>query len=398
MSLPLALPYPPMEAEQRAEPAGGPRAGSTSPSGTASAASRFATGSRCGIQSKAGKPLGRYFPDVVEALAGLAARRFVLDGEIVIPVDGRLSFDELLLRVHPAASRVRTLVGAPTGPGSWCSICWWTTAVARLWAGRWPSGASGSRPSPAPLPGPDEHRALAGHATASTRPGLARRRQDGDLDGVVAKRLDLPYRSGERDGMVKVKRRRTADCVVGGFRYASKGGGVGSLLLGLYDGEGTLEHVGFCSSMSAEERGLRKKLERLRQPPGFTGRAPGGPSRWSTERSAQWEPLAPEARRRGGIRSRLERPLPARHQVSPLAAGQGAEAMHMEQRTTTKKREADEAARPRARRRGGRSTAGKRGLAAPPQAHKRRPRRRDGTHADWRTSSRSTPPATFTSI
>jgi ATP-dependent DNA ligase len=116
----------------------------------------------------------------------------------------------------------------------------------------------------------------------------------GDLDGVVAKRLDLPYRSGERAGMVKVKRRRTADCVVGGYRYASKGGGIGSLLLGLYDREGRLDHVGFCSSLPApERRGLREKLERLRRPPGFTGRAPGGPSRWSTERSAQWEPLAP---------------------------------------------------------------------------------------------------------
>ncbi len=118
---------------------------------------------------------------------------------------------------------------------------------------------------------------------------------DGDLDGVVAKRTDLPYRSGERDGMLKVKRQRTADCVVGGFRYASRGGGIGSLLLGLYDAEGRLDHVGFCSNMSNEEkRRLKPKLEALRKPPGFTGRAPGGPSRWSTERSAQWEPLAPK--------------------------------------------------------------------------------------------------------
>jgi ATP-dependent DNA ligase len=95
--------------------------------------------------------------------------------------------------------------------------------------------------------------------------------------------------------MVKVKRQHTADCVVGGFRYASKGGGIGSLLLGLYDGEGLLDHVGFCSSLSAaERRGLKEMLEPLREPPGFTGRAPGGPSRWSTERSAQWEPLAPK--------------------------------------------------------------------------------------------------------
>jgi ATP-dependent DNA ligase len=93
--------------------------------------------------------------------------------------------------------------------------------------------------------------------------------------------------------MRKVKRQRTADCVVGGFRYASKGGGIGSLLLGLYDDEGLLNHVGFTSSFKANERAkLREKLEPLKRSPGFTGRAPGGPSRWSTERSAEWVPLA----------------------------------------------------------------------------------------------------------
>jgi ATP-dependent DNA ligase len=254
----------------------------------------FRDGDTVRIQSKAGKPLGRYFPDVVEALAALKARRCVLDGEIVIPVDGRLSFDELLLRVHPAESRVRTLVAAHR---------------ARLVV--------------FDLLVDERGRSLVGLALAERRRRLevfaqrhfpgdgsivlsqASRRMrtakdwlaggNGDLDGVVAKRLDLPYRSGERDGMVKVKRRRTADCVIGGYRYASKGGGIGSLLLGLYDDEGRLDHVGFCSSLPAPERvGLKDRLERLRKPPGFTGRAPGGPSRWSTERSAAWEPLAPK--------------------------------------------------------------------------------------------------------
>jgi ATP-dependent DNA ligase len=118
---------------------------------------------------------------------------------------------------------------------------------------------------------------------------------DGDLDGVIAKLVNEPYRSGEREGMVKVKRQRTADCVVGGFRYASRGREVGSLLLGLYDAEGLLHHVGFCSSFDAKVReGMLAKLEALEQPPGFTGKAPGGPSRWSTERSAEWTPLAPK--------------------------------------------------------------------------------------------------------
>ena len=95
--------------------------------------------------------------------------------------------------------------------------------------------------------------------------------------------------------MVKVKRQRTADCVVGGFRYGSKGDAVGSLLLGLYDDDGLLHHVGFTSSMAAAARpSITKRLERLRGGSGFTGRAPGGPSRWSTERSSEWEPLKPE--------------------------------------------------------------------------------------------------------
>jgi ATP-dependent DNA ligase len=254
----------------------------------------FRDGGEVRIQSKAGKPLGRYFPDVVMSLASLRASRFVLDGEIVIPVDGRLSFDELLLRVHPAASRVRTLVEAHP---------------ARLEVFDLLVDDRGRSLVGLPL---DERRArLEAFAkqcfTRGTSVVLSRATRrlatarswlegggGGDLDGVVAKRLDLPYRSGERDGMVKVKRQRTADCVVGGFRYASRGGGIGSLLLGLYDDVGLLDHVGFCSSLSAAERkGLKARLEPLRRSPGFTGRAPGGPSRWSTERSTQWEPLAP---------------------------------------------------------------------------------------------------------
>jgi ATP-dependent DNA ligase len=254
----------------------------------------FRDGGTVKIQSKAGKPLGRYFPDVVEDVASLGARRFVLDGEIVIPVDGRLSFDELLLRVHPAESRVRKLVEAHRArlvvfdllvDERGRSLVGLSLAERRTrleaFAGRY-----------FPSEGNIEL------SQASRRVGTAQKwlaGTTGDLDGVVANRLDLPYRSGERDGMVKVKRRRTADCVVGGYRYASKGGGLGSLLLGLYDEEGRLNHVGFCSSLSAaERRGLTDKLERLRKPPGFTGRAPGGPSRWSTERSAEWEPLAPK--------------------------------------------------------------------------------------------------------
>ena len=294
MSLPLRYPYPPMEAQSAgALPDGG--GWQYEPKWDGFRCLAFRDGARVRIQSKAGKPLERYFPDVAETLAAVGASRFVLDGEIVIPVDGRLSFDELLLRVHPAASRVQTLVDAHR---------------ARLVVFDLLVDERGR--SLVDLPLADRRERLERFARryfprskalvlspATSRLATARTwlagGGDGDLDGVVAKRIDLPYRSGERDGMVKVKRQRTADCVVGGFRYASRGGGVGSLLLGLYDSEGKLDHVGFCSSMSAEQkRGLRDRLEALRRPPGFTGRAPGGPSRWSTERSAQWEPLAPK--------------------------------------------------------------------------------------------------------
>ena len=114
------------------------------------------------------------------------------------------------------------------------------------------------------------------------------------LDGVIAKRTGLPYASGDRTGMQKIKPRRTADCVVGGFRYAEKKDYVGSLLLGLYDGDGLLNHVGFCSGIKvADRQALTKKLEKFIKPPGFTGRAPGGPSRWATRRSTEWRPLKP---------------------------------------------------------------------------------------------------------
>ena len=293
MSLPLGYPYPPMEAATAdALPDG--EDWQYEPKWDGFRCLAFRDGDEVRIQSKAGKPLGRYFPDLVELLAGLGARRFVLDGEIVIPVDGKLSFDELLLRVHPAESRVRALVEAHPA----------RLEVFDLLVDERGRSLVG-------LPLRDRRPRLEAFAkkffssgggivlSKATRSAATGRRWleggSGDLDGVIAKRLSLPYRSGERDGMVKVKRQRTADCVVGGFRYASKGHGVGSLLLGLYDADGLLHHVGFISSLRGDQRqGLAERLERLVEPPGFTGRAPGGPSRWSTERSAEWEPLRPE--------------------------------------------------------------------------------------------------------
>ncbi len=115
------------------------------------------------------------------------------------------------------------------------------------------------------------------------------------LDGIIAKRSDLEYRSGDRTGMQKIKSHRSADCVVGGFRYNEGKPVVGSLLLGLYDDAGLLHHVGFTSTIPKDaKKALTAKLEKLVAPPGFTGNAPGGPSRWSTARSAEWQPLKPK--------------------------------------------------------------------------------------------------------
>jgi len=253
----------------------------------------FRDGERIVLQSKAGKPLTRYFPDVVDAVKAVRAKRFVVDGEIVVPVKRSLSFDDLLQRIHPAASRVRTL--SETHPALLLLfdllVTERGTAVVseplvdrrvRLerFAERFIDDAGRVRLSPA-----TQSLAVAKRWFRSA---------GGGLDGVIAKRLDAEYRAGQRDAMIKVKHVRSADCVVGGFRYASKGRAIGSLLLGLYDDEGLLHHVGFTSSFSAAERqALVPRLEKLIRPPGFTGQAPGGPSRWSTERSAEWKPLAP---------------------------------------------------------------------------------------------------------
>ncbi len=116
----------------------------------------------------------------------------------------------------------------------------------------------------------------------------------GNLDGLIAKRVDMAYRSGERDGMQKIKKLRTVDCVVGGFRYGEGKKVVGSLLLGLYDKAGLLHHVGYTSSFKDSQRKtITAMVEPLVAAPGFTGNAPGGPSRWSTKRSEEWQPLEP---------------------------------------------------------------------------------------------------------
>jgi ATP-dependent DNA ligase len=243
------------------------------------------------LWAKSGKPLGRYFPEVEAMVDAVPAKRLMLDGELVVPIGGTASFDALQQRLHPARSRILKL--ASETPALLVAFdllheentAWREQPLAErrkaleAMADTF-RGQGGFRLSPASA---DIDQARRWFAELSQ-----------ELDGVIGKRLDQPYLSGER-GMLKIKRVRSADCVVGGFRYGTGSAEVGSLLLGLFNDRGELDHVGFTSGLVASEKPeLTKKLEALRGKPGFTGKAPGGPSRWSTERSAAWEPLRHE--------------------------------------------------------------------------------------------------------
>ncbi|WIM12835.1 MAG: ATP-dependent DNA ligase LigC [Enhydrobacter sp.] len=253
-------------------------------------------GGKVELIGKSGKSLTRYFPEVVASLSGSAASQFVLDGELAVPIGNGLVFDALQMRLHPARSRIDRLARE-------------TPAILIVFDML--QTAEGDDILSEPLS--ERRRRLEAFFRGRHVPDVLRlspasrsraeavkwleRVGGGALDGVVAKRLDEPYRPGERT-MLKVKCLRTADCVVGGFRYATGREGerdrlVGSLLLGLFDEEGRLDHVGFTSGIADSERAaLTRKLERLRGA-GFTGKAPGGPSRWSTERSGEWEGVKP---------------------------------------------------------------------------------------------------------
>jgi ATP-dependent DNA ligase len=289
MSLPLKKSYPPMDAMPATQLPSGPE-WQYEPKWDGFRCLAFRDGKRVDLMSKSQKSLTRYFPELVAVLEALKAERFVLDGEIVIPREGGLSFDDLLQRIHPAASRVEKL--SKLTP---CVFIVFDLLV------------DDKGESMVTLPLTDRRKRLEefsrkylkSNRTVRLSPGTedfaeARKwfRMGTALDGVIAKRRDAPYQSGARTGMQKIKRQRTAECVVGGFRYLEKKPVVGSLLLGLYNDEGLLDHVGFTSSIQATERpALTKKLKPLIKPPGFTGKAPGGPSRWSTKRSTVWEPL-----------------------------------------------------------------------------------------------------------
>ena len=208
--------------------------------------------------------------------------------------DRAFSFDDLLQRIHPAASRVKKL--AQETPA--------LLIVFDLLVDE-----NGTVLTEKLLPDRRKRleafakKFLRGHKSIRLSPATTRladakkwlKQVGATLDGIIAKRRDLAYQSGNRHGMQKIKNYRSADCVVGGFRYNEGKRIVGSLLLGLYNDAGLLDHVGFTSALKAEEKkALTKKLEKLIAPPGFTGDKPGGPSRWSTKRSAEWQPLKPK--------------------------------------------------------------------------------------------------------
>ena len=247
------------------------------------------SGGKVELWSRSGKPLGRYFPEIESLIAGVSDD-VVLDGELIIETSDGLSFDALSQRLHPAASRVQKL--AAETPARFM-------AFDLLRKGKEDLSAE---------PLAERRTTLEKLITKAAKPQLLLSPQTADrelacdwldrsggaLDGVVAKRADQPYRAGER-AMLKVKRHRTADCVVGGYRAEARGDGVASLLLGLFGDDGLLHHVGFCSGFrAAERRTWAKELKPLEGGAGFTGNRPDKTSRWSRGRESNWVPLAPE--------------------------------------------------------------------------------------------------------
>jgi ATP-dependent DNA ligase len=244
------------------------------------------------LRSKSAKPLERYFPDIVSRLEKLTAEHFVLDGELLVQGESGYSFSDLQMRLHPAASRVNMLAQKQPATFVIFDILETEQGVESMSAPLsqrrlmletfWKTYCSN-----------DNRVKLSPQTDSLTEATKWLQTSGWYIDGIVAKKSTDVYVPGERV-MQKYKAIRTADCVVGGFRYGTDSKEVGSLLLGLYDKEGRLNHVGFTSGIAkADKPSLTKQLEQLIQEPGFTGNAPGGPSRWSTERSTQWQPLSP---------------------------------------------------------------------------------------------------------
>ena len=292
MALPIPLSYEPMEAKLVSALPQGPQ-WHYEPKFDGFRCLAFKDDGEVDLRSKSGQPFNRYFPEIAADLETLRARSFVLDGELVVPEGDVFSFDQLLMRIHPAKSRVDKL--SREHPAMFIVFDLLVDEKGQSLVERPLSERRAALEHFMALYPADAGRVrLAPCAAAPDAADAWLRALGGGLDGIMAKRRDLAYQSGERTGMQKFKRMRTADCIVGGFRYGAKDPLVGSLLLGLYDDGGLLHHVGFSANIKAADKpALTRKLEHLIEEPGFTGNRPGGPSRWSTERSGEWKPLAP---------------------------------------------------------------------------------------------------------
>jgi ATP-dependent DNA ligase len=243
----------------------------------------FRDGDEVRLQSRNGKPMNRYFPEVVEQVRALPGERLVLDGEIVVVVDGVQEFDLLGQRIHPAASRVERLAQeTPAGYVAFDLLAEGDETLLEL-----PYRERRERLGAA---------VQGGEGPVELTPATADRDAAGAWltgvsEGVIAKESDAPYLPGERTGTLKIKRIRTADCVVRAFRFGKAEGTVGSLILGLYDQDGELREVGHVSGFKAGEK--RELIERL-EPYRTYERGSGEPSRWKSDEELVWEGLRPE--------------------------------------------------------------------------------------------------------
>jgi ATP-dependent DNA ligase len=263
------------------------------------------TGPDVELTSRDDRPMVRFFPEIVSMLEGLPTGPLLADGELVIVHDGRFWFEDLQLRLHPAESRVRKLAAEIPATLILFDLLeldgqdiqqrplaerrsHLEKVAADIGADHVPEASGALRPGPEVRLTPWTDDVQVAQRWFADEHWLGE-------DGIVAKRIDQPYQPGVR-AWVKVKHRETADCVVGGYRVAKDGVGVGSLLLGLYDDAGRLHYVGHTSSFkAAERRALREQLSPLEGGAGFGGeaRSPGGPSRWSAGRESDWVPLDP---------------------------------------------------------------------------------------------------------
>lgn len=242
------------------------------------------------------RDLKRYFPEIEKAALALPETRFLLDGELVIQMADHFSFDDLLQRIHPAKGRIDKLAKASPALFLAFDLLGWGKKMSALepMAMRRPQLKEFARRSFG-----SSHSFRLSPVTCDVKQALRwLKAAGGGCDGVIAKRRDLIYQAGNRDGMQKIKRHRSADCVIGGFRYGEKKIGerleVASLLLGLYDRRGKLNHVGFSSGIKADAKpALTERLEEMKSSSSFTGVTPGGPSRWSSKRSDKWQPIEP---------------------------------------------------------------------------------------------------------